>query len=143
MTKPRQCKIKRTDGTFEVKEIPSYFKITKTLGALDASVQPRFQRFIERAKAAGLIAQINSIRRSPKHQWVLYMFPTCTGALQPEAPCYSNHQYGFAADIAFFLDAAKKQPCKHQMADGTDCINAKLKPIADMDDVLLTPYGWS
>ena len=75
----------------------SYYKFPKQLSVLESDAQEAFGAFLTELKSAGYNYQINSTRRSVKHQWGLYvgMIP----ALTPARPCDSDHQYGYAIDL--------------------------------------------
>lgn len=139
MAAARTCKYTVLEGGVKVQkteEIPSYFRFNNALGTalLDSSVKARFDRFLERAKAAGFKVSIGSVRRSPKHQWTLYTYK-CLGGMKPAAPCNSEHQYGFAMDVTFTKQDGTV--CKY----GNNCIPNELQPIASAADINLTGYG--
>jgi len=137
MAAARKCSTKGPAGGQKVTiDIPSYFRFNKSLGTalLDPLARPRFDRFLERAKNAGFKVSIGSVRRSPKHQWVLYTYK-CLGGMKPAAPCYSEHQYGFAMDVTFTKQDGTK--CLY----ANNCIPNELQPIAAAADINLTGYG--
>jgi hypothetical protein len=74
-----------------------FTRYDNSIASLDPACAPKFGEFFGLLAAAGYTPVITSTRRSVKHQWNLY-----TGripAYTPAAPCYSDHQYGFAMDI--------------------------------------------
>jgi hypothetical protein len=114
---------------------PPFFRFSKSLAALDPRIQGRFQKFFALAEAAGLTYTITSVRRSPKHQWVLYKYPKCFGAMTPCIPCNSKHQYGFAVDVVF------KQANGRTCLEGNGCVGRVLKPIIKNNNLQLKNVG--
>ena len=69
------------------------------LGTLSNESQPAFRNFIQMANDAGITISVVSTHRFPSHQWNLkYGKNKITGNPVAE-PCWSGHQYGYAADI--------------------------------------------
>ena len=116
-------------------QTPPFFRFSKSLAALDPRIRPRFQKFFELAKAAGLSVRITSVRRSPKHQWVLKKWPKCFGAMTPCSPCNSKHQYGFAVDVVF------KQANGKTCLESNGCVGRVLKPIIKNNNLELKNVG--
>ena len=114
--------------------VPTYFRFSKSLAALDPNVRGRFQKFFQLAAAKGVTARITSVRRSPKHQWVLMKWPSCYGAMTPEAPCYSQHQYGFAVDVVFTYNGRK-------CLNANGCIPNVLMPIVRQNNLKIKQIG--
>jgi|ETNvirnome_2_300_1030623.scaffolds.fasta_scaffold08263_2 hypothetical protein len=76
-----------------------YYAFGKSLSVLDNSVQADFAAFFAELESMGIKPTINSARRSVKHQWGLYT--QLFGKYDVVAsPCGSDHQYGFAIDMA-------------------------------------------
>ena len=67
------------------------------LELLAADAQPKFKDFLCALISADYEPSINSVRRSPSHQWCL-KYGTC-GGTTPAKPCRSDHQYGYAVDM--------------------------------------------
>tara|TARA_R110000824_G_scaffold15299_5_gene64481 strand:- start:467 stop:1711 length:1245 start_codon:yes stop_codon:yes gene_type:complete len=80
-----------------------YYRFPKSLDVLDPKAKPKFEAFFKELKSSGYTVNINSARRSVKHQWVLY---AGGGGMQAAKPCHSNHQYGFAMDLSFTVPAS-------------------------------------
>ena len=114
--------------------VPTYFRFSKSLAALDPNVRGRFQTFFQLAAAAGVTARITSVRRSPKHQWVLMKWPKCHGAMTPASPCYSQHQYGFAVDVVFTYNGRK-------CLNANGCIPNVLMPIVRQNNLKIKQIG--
>ena len=76
-----------------------YYDFPKSLGVLDSSVRGDFEAFFAELRSMGINPTVNSARRSVKHQWGLYT--QLFGKYSVVAsPCGSDHQYGFAIDMA-------------------------------------------
>tara|TARA_R110000824_G_scaffold24010_10_gene85025 strand:+ start:2494 stop:3858 length:1365 start_codon:yes stop_codon:yes gene_type:complete len=114
---------------------PPFFRFSKSLSALDPRIRGRFQKFFAAAEGAGLKVRITSVRRSPKHQWVLYKYPKCFGAMTPCIPCNSKHQYGFAVDVVF--KQANGSICK----EGNGCVQRILRPIIKANNLEIKNVG--
>lgn len=114
---------------------PPFFRFSKSLAALDPRIRGRFQKFLGAAESAGLKVRITSVRRSPKHQWVLYKWRACFGAMTPCIPCNSKHQYGFAIDVVF--TQANGSICK----EGNGCVQRILRPIIKANNLQLKNVG--
>jgi len=114
---------------------PPFFRFSKSLSALDPRIRGRFQKFFGAAQDAGLKVRITSVRRSPKHQWVLKKWPKCFGAMTPCSPCNSKHQYGFAVDVVF--KQANGSICK----ESNGCVQRILRPIIKANNLQLKNVG--
>ena len=114
--------------------VPKYFRFSKSLAALHPACRGRFELFFQLAEAAGVKATITSVRRSPKHQWVLKKYATCYGAMTPASPCYSQHQYGFAVDVVFTYNGKK---CMNR----NGCIPNVLMPIVKANNLKIRQIG--
>ena len=114
---------------------PPFFRFSKSLAALDPRIRGRFQKFFGAAESAGLKVRITSVRRSPKHQWVLYKWDTCFGAMTPCRPCNSKHQYGFAVDVVF------KQANGRTCLESNGCVQNILRPIIKANNLELKNVG--
>tara|TARA_Y100000034_G_C6904703_1_gene419444 strand:- start:2203 stop:3570 length:1368 start_codon:yes stop_codon:yes gene_type:complete len=86
------------EGKIDEKDGIVYFRFAKTTAVLDGSVRPDFVAFFDELVAKGYAyPQLNSTRRSAKHQWLLYTQRLKSN--KADKPCTSDHQYGFAVDI--------------------------------------------
>jgi hypothetical protein len=75
-----------------------YYRYPMSMDSLDPHAKPLFIAFKTELESLGYKVNYNSIRRSVKHQWVLYAGHNVNVT---DKPCVSNHQYGFAMDLRF------------------------------------------
>tara|TARA_Y100000034_G_scaffold90477_1_gene109029 strand:+ start:1753 stop:3027 length:1275 start_codon:yes stop_codon:yes gene_type:complete len=101
--KMRKCKGKSTrcrgchSGTKRGCIKTGYKTFPKNVQQMDIRAQPFFNMFLSFLISQGYYWEINSTRRSVKHQWNLWSGRAA--GLLAGSPCFSNHNHGFAIDM--------------------------------------------